>query len=157
MATKRGDKIDHRGGSIAGWKHGGPGGGTPPIQYDWVAVEKLFALRCTLVEAAGVCRVHPYALAQACKRQYGMTYGELVDRFAADTKRDLREKQVSLALEGNPTMLIWLGKQMLGQRDQQDIEMTVAERPARSLTRDEVERELAQLSAPDVDVDAAKE
>lgn len=34
----------------------------------------------------------------------------------------LRRKQIDVALAGNPTMLIWLGKQLLGQRDKQDIE-----------------------------------
>ena len=29
----------------------------------------------------------------------------------------IRSKQVELALNGNPTMLIWLGKQRLGQSD----------------------------------------
>jgi hypothetical protein len=30
----------------------------------------------------------------------------------------LRRKQYEVALTGNPTMLIWLGKQFLGQKDQ---------------------------------------
>lgn len=34
----------------------------------------------------------------------------------------LRKKQYELALAGNNTMLVWLGKQLLGQRDQQQIE-----------------------------------
>lgn len=33
----------------------------------------------------------------------------------------LRRKQVEEALKGNPTMLVWLGKQMLGQVDKQEI------------------------------------
>ena len=35
----------------------------------------------------------------------------------ATLKRRLRRKQLELALEGDKTMLIWLGKQMLGQVD----------------------------------------
>lgn len=30
---------------------------------------------------------------------------------------DLRAKQYEVAMAGNPTMLIWLGKQFLGQKD----------------------------------------
>ena len=33
-------------------------------------------------------------------------------------KHSLRRAQISVALNGNPTLLIWLGKQMLGQSDQ---------------------------------------
>jgi hypothetical protein len=34
-----------------------------------------------------------------------------------DVKMSLRRAQLQLALNGNPTMLIWLGKQLLGQQD----------------------------------------
>ena len=32
-------------------------------------------------------------------------------------KHSLRRKQIDVAMQGNPTMLIWLGKQYLGQTD----------------------------------------
>jgi len=32
-------------------------------------------------------------------------------------KQSVRKKQIEVALSGNPTMLIWLGKQILGQSD----------------------------------------
>jgi hypothetical protein len=35
----------------------------------------------------------------------------------ADIKESLRRKQLDIAKAGNVTMLIWLGKQILGQRD----------------------------------------
>ena len=34
----------------------------------------------------------------------------------------LRRKQYELAMAGNPTMLIWLGKQHLTQKDKQELE-----------------------------------
>ena len=33
----------------------------------------------------------------------------------------LRVKQFELAMHGNPTMLVWLGKQELGQTDRQQV------------------------------------
>ena len=33
----------------------------------------------------------------------------------------LRAKQFELAMRGNPTMLVWLGKQELGQSDRQQL------------------------------------
>ena len=33
----------------------------------------------------------------------------------------LRAKQFELAMRGNPTMLVWLGKQELGQTDRQQV------------------------------------
>lgn len=36
-------------------------------------------------------------------------------------KASLRGKQFAVAMTGNPTMLIWLGKNMLGQKDQVEV------------------------------------
>ena len=54
----------------------------------------------------------------------GCAHTTISRRFAQDLvksrvtlKKRLRAKQVEMALEGDKTMLIWLGKQMLGQRD----------------------------------------
>lgn len=40
-----------------------------------------------------------------------------LDTARADLKIRLQQKQVSLALAGDRTMLVWLGKAMLGQRE----------------------------------------
>lgn len=40
---------------------------------------------------------------------------------SGDGKTSLRRRQFEAAEEGNPTMLVWLGKQYLGQRDHKDI------------------------------------
>ena len=42
----------------------------------------------------------------------------------ADCKLKLSEAQMQLALNGNATMLVWLGKQHLGQKDKQEIDNT---------------------------------
>ena len=39
----------------------------------------------------------------------------------AECKMSLAEAQINSALEGNPTLLIWLGKQHLNQVDKQEI------------------------------------
>lgn len=40
-----------------------------------------------------------------------------IKRGEADTRLRLRKAQLDLAFSGNPTLLIWLGKNMLGQTD----------------------------------------
>lgn len=42
---------------------------------------------------------------------------EALNKGRSTLRQKLRAAQLRLALEGNPTMLIWLGKQYLGQRD----------------------------------------
>lgn len=44
-------------------------------------------------------------------------YPELMETGKARARVKLRRAQMDKALEGNPTMLIWLGKNMLGQSD----------------------------------------
>jgi hypothetical protein len=46
------------------------------------------------------------------------------DTAQSELKISLRTKQVELALGGNTTMLVWLGKQLLGQRDRLDTEVS---------------------------------
>ena len=48
-------------------------------------------------------------------------YGELIAKSAARGREKLRAKQYELAIAGNVTMLIWLGKQWLGQTDKNDL------------------------------------
>lgn len=45
-------------------------------------------------------------------RVYKSHYGEV--------NKSLRRAQIAAALKGNPTMLIWMGKQRLGQMDRPD-------------------------------------
>lgn len=48
-------------------------------------------------------------------------FGEVLGVARANLKRKLRRAQLAKAMEGNPTMLIWLGKQMLNQKDRSDV------------------------------------
>jgi DNA-binding CsgD family transcriptional regulator len=51
-------------------------------------------------------------------------YSSIIAKGKADLKKKLRKAQLKLALEGNATMLVWLGKQMLGQSDKQEVTTT---------------------------------
>ena len=44
-------------------------------------------------------------------------FSDIIAKGRAETKQALRRAQISLALKGNATMLIWLGKNMLGQQE----------------------------------------
>jgi hypothetical protein len=44
-------------------------------------------------------------------------YKEIVQEGHLEVKQSLRRAQLQTALKGNVSMLIWLGKQMLGQKD----------------------------------------
>jgi len=44
-------------------------------------------------------------------------FSDLIAKGRSETKQSLRRAQIALALKGNATMLIWLGKNILGQSD----------------------------------------
>ena len=47
-------------------------------------------------------------------------FSDLIAKGRAETKQALRKAQIKLALNGNATMLVWLGKNMLNQSENGD-------------------------------------
>jgi len=97
---------------------------------------------------AGIgCPVDEIALVLGCsKRTLETRYCALIETGRADVRKSLRRKQVEMALKGDRTMLIWLGKQLLGQRDEQrtehagSIEVTHDDEAIMAAAREYVER-----------------
>jgi len=86
--------------------------GRPPAVIDWELVGNLALVQCTQEEIAAVVGV---------SRQTLLSKPEFLDiykRGIEKGKSSLRRAQWKLAMSGNATMCIWLGKQLLGQRDQ---------------------------------------
>lgn len=44
-------------------------------------------------------------------------FSDIMQKGREDLKHSLRRAQIKVALDGNPTMLIWLGKNILGQSE----------------------------------------
>lgn len=96
-------------------------GGRPPIEIDWAAVDDMAFIQCTQKEICSVLKISQTALLDNCKRIHGMTSQEYIQEKGEGGKESLRRCQYKTALKGNVTMLIWLGKQWLGQKDKQEI------------------------------------
>ena len=77
-------------------------------------VEKLAGYGCTNIEIADFFGCSSDLIEKS--------YSEFLTKGRANLKKRLRKAQLDSALSGNSTMLIWLGKQMLGQVDKQEIE-----------------------------------
>jgi len=71
---------------------------------------KLASIHCTYQEIADVIGTSPTTLEKRFKN--------LVDKGRAEGKKSLRKAQMEKALQGDTRMLMWLGKQYLGQQDQ---------------------------------------
>jgi len=92
--------------------------GRPRIDINWEEFDKLCELHCTLVEIAGWFDCSEDTIERAVKREKCMTYAEYFKKKSAKGKISLRRKQYQVANEGNTSMLIWLGKNWLGQADE---------------------------------------
>lgn len=82
--------------------------GRPPIQLDENLIRELASIHCTKGEIAAVCGVDHATLAR---------YSEIIEIGYEQAKKSLRRLQWESAKKGNTHMLIWLGKQYLGQKD----------------------------------------
>ena len=92
-------------------------GGRPRKEIDQSFFEGLCEIQATLEEIAHVLRVSEDTIERWCKRTYELGFADAYKKFSATGKISLRRSQFNVALQGNPTLLIWLGKQYLGQRE----------------------------------------
>lgn len=91
--------------------------GRPKKVIDYEAVGKLARLHCTIEEIASFLGVHRDTLHNDSQ------FSDVYKAAKAEGAMSLRRKQWAAAEEGNTTMLIWLGKQYLGQREpKQEVE-----------------------------------
>lgn len=100
--------------------------GRPQIKIDQKQFETLCSILCTQDEIIGVLDIGKETLSRWCKRTYKMTFEDIYKNKSALGKMSLRRHQFELAQKGNATMLIWLGKQLLGQHDKLVTENTTS-------------------------------
>jgi hypothetical protein len=93
------------------------GRGRPEKPIDWDRVEQLCRAGCSGPEIAPYFDMHFDTLYRKVKSEYGMTFTEYSAFKRAQGDSQLKEKQFLKALEGDNTLLIWLGKCRLKQRD----------------------------------------
>lgn len=85
--------------------------GRPKISLDPEQVYKLALMHCTMQEMADFFKVDVKTIRT--------NYSQEIQKGKAEGKIRLRKKQFEVAEKGNVSMLIWLGKQVLGQSDGQ--------------------------------------
>ena len=89
--------------------------GPEQVPFDLVELEKLCRLNCTNAEIAVFLGVTERTVERRIAKS--AAFRDAVQRGRNYGKLSLRRKQIEVASAGNATMLIWLGKQYLGQAD----------------------------------------
>lgn len=93
------------------------------VEYDEDIIRELASTGCTIAEIAHICGFSESHFHEMKKRYPGIQ--EAIDQGKANLHKSLRKKQVEVALDGNPQMLIFLGKAELGQSDRIEINQNV--------------------------------
>ena len=106
----------------------------PRTEIDIVELEKLCQLQCTDEEIAAWFGVATRTIE---RRRLEPEFAEVMSRGKAKGRISVRRMQMRLLEQGNATMGVWLGKQLLGQRDQVTTEVrrlpSLLELPAEEL------------------------
>lgn len=90
--------------------------GRPLAKIDPAQVEQLAAIQCSYAEMAAVLGCDPKTLSNR--------FSQAIEKGREVGKSSLKRAQFKMAMGGNATMLIWLGKQHLGQHDKQSHEVS---------------------------------
>lgn len=87
----------------------GEGGGRPKKEINEKLIRDLASIQCTMNEIASITGVSVDTLERR--------FADIIKEAKDTGKASLRRQQWALAQKGNATMLVWMGKQILGQRD----------------------------------------
>lgn len=96
--------------------------GRPRLEIDTASLEKLAAMQCTMAEMAAFFDCHVDTLRD--------NFSNIIKNAQEKGRASLRREQYLVAMgprgkdnPGKVTMLIWLGKQLLGQRERADLDI----------------------------------
>ena len=104
--------------------------GRPKAEIDNAELERLCEMQCTRDEICYFFRCSAATLNRRCREEFGETFDSFSKKRRVAGKVSLRRAQYQSATNGNVTMLIWLGKQYLGQRD---VQMLTLDEPSAPL------------------------
>lgn len=93
------------------------------IQVDWEEFDKLCYMQCTLNEIAAWFECSADTIERRVAEEHGVKFADYYAEKKDKGKISLRRAQFQAATSGNTALMIWLGKQYLGQADKQDIDL----------------------------------
>lgn len=118
---------------------------------DWEVVRGMLFVLATQQEICSYIGVSVDTLHRRCRKELGVSFTDLSEQKRQETKIQLRKAQLAVALDpkhrSHGMMLVWLGKQYLGQREKQQLTgknngPIQMERAERQMTDEQLEREL---------------
>lgn len=100
-------------------------GGRPRKEIDLEQVKAMCRIQCTQEEVCSILEVDHKTLNNRLRAEGYSSYSQFHKKYNHEGKSSLRRAQWKAATEDrNPTMLVWLGKNMLKQTDKTDISVS---------------------------------
>lgn len=96
------------------------GAGRPKSDIDWIMVDKLLEAGCSGAEIAANIGINPATLYDRCQSDHKKMFSEYSQEKQSKGDSLLKKAQFDKALTGDNTILIWLGKCRLKQKEHQD-------------------------------------
>jgi len=93
--------------------------GRPQVVIDWDKVNSLLIAGCSGVQIAGYLGMNEETLYSHCQSEKKEMFSQYSRRFYTKGESILMAKQFEKASKGDNTMLVWLGKNRLKQRDKE--------------------------------------
>ena len=110
MQTEKGE-------STAVAKRGPKGASKPLTDKDFKKLLNMVRIQCTMEECCSVLEMSDTTLNRRLKEMDYNNFEDLYKRHNDEGRMSLRRMQWQAAEKGNSTMLVWLGKQHLNQKD----------------------------------------
>lgn len=99
-------------------------GGRPEANIDWAVVDELLEAGCSGAEIAAAIGVSAHTLYDRCQTDNEMMFSEYSQRKKEKGDSILKKVQFEAAVKDkDKAMMIWLGKQRLGQKDKVESEI----------------------------------
>lgn len=96
--------------------------GRPQTKFNWEVLNAILQYGATLLDSSEILGVSEDTIQRAIKKEHGITFSEYRNKKMGRVRIKLLQKQIDVAMNGSVPLLIWLGKQYLGQSDKQEIE-----------------------------------
>lgn len=87
---------------------------------DWKVLDAILQFKPSREDCCSILNCSDTKLETSIRKKYDMTFREYRNFRMGRTRVKLAQKQFDVAMSGNTTMLIWLGKNWLGQKDLPD-------------------------------------
>lgn len=99
--------------------------GRPQVELDWDLIDDMLKANCHGTSIAAHFKIHPQTFYDRVVLEKGVGFTQYSKQKSSEGDDDLKKVQYEVAKKDkNVTMLIWLGKQRLGQKENHDVVST---------------------------------